>query len=533
MPPTHITRRRLLGYGAVAAGALALPRALPTPWSADRADAAATAADWADLARSVKGTLLMPGDPAYATARLPWNTIYDDVYPQAVLQVADASDVQRAITFCRDTGVNPIPRSGGHSFQGFSNGTGLIIDLSRLDTVQLNKQRTRVRIGAGALLIDIYAHLFQTARMAIAGGTCPLVGISGLTQGGGVGPFSREHGLTLDTMVGASIVTADGRLRYVNHHQDADIFWAIRGGGGRNFGVVTSFDLRPLPADMHLVTVDMTFAWKHAERVMEAFQEWPDALPPSAHPNLVMRTSQQAPGAQPTVTVSLWHRGPRARVNRVIADFIREVGARPTGRSDRVANFFEAEYAEYCQGLTRAQCAPVTVPGGQLPRVGLATYSEISNGPWPQAANDVIIDQLERWQRSQLLQPPGVNANLQAGKLIVEPLSGAVHRTSPTATAFPWRDGWMIYQFQSRVQPGAPADAVAAGQQWVAQLYSRLTPWRTGHEYSNYGNRALRNWGTAYYGQNLARLRSIKAKRDPGNLIRFVQSVKPANPPRR
>jgi hypothetical protein len=104
---------------------------------------------------------------------------------------------------------------------------------------------------------------------------------------------------------------------------------------------------------------------------MEAFQEWPDALPPSAHPNLVMRTSQQAPGAQPSVTVSLWHRGPRARVNGVIAEFIREVGAPPTGRSDRVANFFEAEYAEYCEGLTRAQCAPVTVPGGQLPRVGL------------------------------------------------------------------------------------------------------------------------------------------------------------------
>jgi FAD/FMN-containing dehydrogenase len=127
----------------------------------------------------------MPGDPADTTARLPWNTNYDDVYPQAVLQAADATDVQRAVDFCRDTGVRPIPRSGGHSFQGFSTGTGLIIDLAGMRQVQMNAARTRARIGAGANLLHVYEALFSQGRMAIAGGTCPTVGISGLTQGGG------------------------------------------------------------------------------------------------------------------------------------------------------------------------------------------------------------------------------------------------------------------------------------------------------------------------------------------------------------
>ena len=166
-----------------------------------------------------------------------------------------------------------------------------------------------------------------------------------------------------------------------------------------------------------------------------------------------------------------------------------------------------------------------------MPRVGLSTYSEISTAPWPRAANDVIVDELEHWQGDQLLQPEGVDASLQAGKVIIEPLSGAVHNTAATATAFPHRDGWLVYQFQSRVRPGAPAETVAAGQGWVNQLTSRLAPWRTGAEYSNYGNRELDQWATAYYGVNLRRLQKIKAAVDPGGLFHFEQSVRPSTRP--
>ena len=524
----NLSRRDMLIRSSLTVAGLAAG-ARATGWlvGSDQAHAAVNAADWSDLARSVRGSLVLPSSPQYPTAHLGWNTIYDGVLPQAVLQAADARDVQQAVNFCRDHGVQPTARSGGHSFQGFSTSTGLIIDVSALNQVRLSPDKQAVRIGSGAQLIDIYRQLFDEAKVAIAGGVCPLVGIAGLTQGGGIGPFSRQYGLTLDRLLAAEIVTADGQVRRINAHQEPDLFWAIRGGGGGNFGVVTSFDFATVPADMLLNNDMLDFAWQDAERVLQAFQNWPESLPVTAHPNLVLVTSTQGPNAQPTVSVELWHRGPRAIGQACIRDFIREVGVKPVSKSIRRQSFFAAEFDEYCLGFTQAQCAPVTQPSGELPRVGVATYSDISTQPWPRAANDVIVEELERWQRDPILQPPGVDFNLQAGKVIIEPLNGAVHDTPPTATAFPHRDGWLIYQFQSRVRPGAPADVVAAGQAWVTGFKSRLTPWRTGAEYSNYGNRALVNWGAAYYGVNLPRLRQIKAARDPGNLFRFEQSIRP------
>lgn len=529
--PGELSRRSLLVGASLGALGLVIGGGKASAQAASNY-AATSPGDWAALQRSLSGRLLLPSDAAYATARLPWNTIYDSVAPLAVVQPRTTADVQTTITFCRDTGIKPTARSGGHSFQGFSTGTGLLIDMSAMNRVTLNRSRSRARIGAGALLIDIYRELFNQGRMAINGGTCPLVGISGLTQGGGVGPFSREHGLTLDRLVGANIVTADGKARRVSNTENADLFWALRGGGGGNFGVVTSFDFVPVPADMVINSFVLEFEWRHALPVLEAFQSWPDALPASAHPNIVLVTSTSAPGAQPTVNVSLWYRGSRRMANAVINDFIREVGAKPRTRTLLRQNFFEAEYDEYCQGFTTAQCAPVTSPGGLLPRVGLSTYSDISNRPWPSSANEVLLDELERWQRDPVLQPAGVDFNLQAGKIIIEPLSGAVHDTPADATAFPHRDGWMIYQFQSRVAPGAPADVVAAGQEWVNRLYQRLTPWRTGSEYSNYGNRELKRWGAAYYGANFPRLRTVKDRYDPTNLFHFEQSVPRTTPVR-
>ncbi len=518
----------LISTGLAAAGLAAGARVAGLLGGSNEAHAAVNAADWSDLASSSRGSLLLPSSPQYPVARLPWNTIYDDVRPQAILQAADARDVQQAVNFCRDHGVQPTARSGGHSFMGFSVSTGLIIDVSAMNQVSLSPDSHAVRIGAGAQLIDIYRQLFDQAKVAIAGGTCPNVGISGLTQGGGVGPFIRQYGLTLDRLLAAEIVTADGQVRRISAKEVPDLFWAIRGGGGGNFGVVTSFDFATVPADMLLNNDFLTFAWRDAERVLEAFQTWPVVLPITAHPTLIYVTSTQGPKAQPTASVELWHRGPRAVAQACLREFIREVGATPVSQTRARQPFFQAEFDEYCAGLTQAECAPVTDPSGQLPRVGLATYSEISRQAWPRVANAVMIEELERWQRDPVLQPPGVDSGLQAGKVIIEPIGGAVHDIAPTATAFPHREGSLVYQFQSRVRPGAPADVVAAGQEWVTGLTSRLTPWRTGAEYSNYGNRALKGWGHAYYGVNLPRLRRIKAARDPGNLFRFEQSIRPS-----
>jgi FAD/FMN-containing dehydrogenase len=529
-PPVLITRHRLLVRAGVAvAGAVLASRVTGMPWLGERAEAAASAGDWADLARSVSGKLLRPDDAAYAVERLPWNALYDRAYPQAVLQVATVADVRRGIDFCRDTGVRPIPRSGGHSFQGFSTGTGLVLDLSRLDQVTMTADRTRARVGAGANLLHIYDKL-APGRMAIAGGTCPTVGIAGLTQGGGIGPFTRQYGLTLDRLMGAEIVTADGKRRYLSRDHEADLFWAIRGGGGGSFGVVTAFDFAPVPVGMENVAISLTFPWGRVDRVLEAYQQWVPTVPLYAHPGVILRATASGPGSTPAVVVSLWHRGPRARADALVRAFIAEAGVRPTSREDHAGSFFEAEYREFCDGLRREQCARDTHPPGVLPRLGLSTYSEITREPWPAAAIDVMTGRIERWQRSRVLMPPGADPALQVGKVLIEPVDGAVHRVASDATAWPHRDGFLCMQYQARVPQGASQQLVNAAQEWLEGLHAGLSRWRTGAEYSNYGNRNLRAWGTAYYGGNLARLRRIKARRDPHNLFRFAQSIRPANP---
>jgi FAD/FMN-containing dehydrogenase len=526
----HSSRRAFLAQAGFALTGLAVGSRLVG--GGMPAYAAASTRDWTDLARSVRGQLLLPGAPQFDTARLAWNTLYDDVMPQAVLRAASTEDVRKAIVFCRDTGVRPIPRSGGHSFQGFSTGTGLIIDMSMVSRVSYDPKRDRVRIGAGATLLNVYDQLYRRARMTIAGGTCPTVGISGLTMGGGVGPFTRQYGLTLDRLVGAHVVTADGRARRVDSKNDPDLFWAIRGGGGGSYGVVTSFDFRPVPADMPIVAIDLEFAWRHVERVMTAFQSWVPTVPRNAHPGMTIKTSERAVGAEPVVAVSLWHRGSRARADAEIRDFLKEVAIKPVSRSERQQAFFEAEYDEYCQGLERQQCDSEVRPPGVLPRLSLSTYSEISRKPWPRAGLNVLIQAIERWQRDVLLQPEGVSAGVQTGKVIIEPIDGAVHEVAPTATAFPHRDGFLVYQFQARTRPGAPRETVQAAQAWLNSLYADLSPWRTGAEYSNYGNRQLQGWQQAYFSANVPRLRSVKASVDPANLFRFEQSLKPASPRR-
>jgi FAD/FMN-containing dehydrogenase len=139
----------------------------------------------------------------------------------------------------------------------------------------------------------------------------------------------------------------------------------------------------------------------------------------------------------------------------------------------------------------------------------------------------VLLQEIERWQRDVVLQPEGVSAGSQAGKVIIEPIDGAVHEVSPSATAFPHRDGLFVYQFQARTRKGAPAETIEAAQTWLDNLYDDLTPWRTGDEYSNYGNRRLNDWEQAYFGGNAARLRHVKTQVDPRNLFRFEQSVRP------
>src|SRR3954469_11899727 len=206
----------------------------------ERLAEAAAGVDYTALKSALKGPLLRPGDAGYATAAKPYNAALGTRKPAAIAKVAGTADVRTCVRGVRGHGVTLAARGGGHSYAGFSTpNNGVVVDLSALKTITVRSDGTAV-VGAGVKLLDLYSALAAHGR-ALPAGSCPTVGVAGSTLGGGIGVVARAYGLTCDHLKGATVVTADGAMTTVDGNHDADLFWALRGGGGGNGGIVTSF----------------------------------------------------------------------------------------------------------------------------------------------------------------------------------------------------------------------------------------------------------------------------------------------------
>src|SRR5947209_6901204 len=199
------------------------------------------------LEGAIRGQVIKRGDPGFTAAAHIYDPRFDDILPTAVARPIDAQDVQRAIRFTVAKGIQVRARSGGHSYAGYSTlPDGVVLDLRHMNSIRVDRRTGTATVGAGAQLIDIAAALSQAGAM-LPIGSCPSVGVSGVTLGGGFGLAGRRFGLTSDNLVAARIVTADGRLRIVNGQADPELLWALKGGGGGNFGVVTEFTFNVHP----------------------------------------------------------------------------------------------------------------------------------------------------------------------------------------------------------------------------------------------------------------------------------------------
>jgi FAD/FMN-containing dehydrogenase len=188
----------------------------------------------------LRGPLLRPSNEAYDAARKLWNGMFDRK-PALIARCAGTADVISSVNFAREHGLHVAVRGGGHSFPGHSVCEGgLLIDLSAMKGIRVDPAARLVRAQPGVKWID-FDHETQAFGLATSGGTVSDTGIAGLTLGGGLGFLSSKHGLTIDNLVSADVVTADGRLLVANADENPDLFWALRGGGG-NFGIVTSFE---------------------------------------------------------------------------------------------------------------------------------------------------------------------------------------------------------------------------------------------------------------------------------------------------
>jgi FAD/FMN-containing dehydrogenase len=183
----------------------------------------------------------------------------------------------------------------------------------------------------------------------------------------------------------------------------------------------------------------------------------------------------------------------------------------------------------YCKGLRPKECTLAgKSPAGEFPRSALYSKSDVASGPWPRAGLSLLAEWMGRRQRDRTLTPRKFSAPHTVGKVLIEAADGAVNSIAPDATAFVHRDNLFVAQYQARWHTHASEDVVAANLEWADGLYEAVAPYRSGFAYQNYIDADLEDWQHAYYGSNLARLRTVKSKYDPDDFFSFAQSIPPA-----
>jgi FAD/FMN-containing dehydrogenase len=474
----------------------------------------ATEADWAAFGRTLTGTLVLPTSSSYATAKQLFQPRFDSIHPKAVVECASIADVQRAIAFARQHAIRIAPRSGGHSYAGYSSGPGMVIDVTHLSRISVDASTGVATVGAGARLIDVY-NAVSAAGRALPGGTCPTVGIAGLTLGGGQGVVGRRYGLTCDAMTSVQIVTAAGTSLHCDSQHNPDLFWASRGGGGGNFGIATSFTFRTSPLT-HLVTFTLDWPWSAAARVLRAWQHWgptaPDALWSDCH--LIWG------GSSASVSVNGAYVGTASALNPLLAALSSAVGSAPSHSYVNTLTYLNAMMLEAgCYGQSVASChLPSQNPAGTLSRESSLAKSDFFNAPLSPAGITAIIDAVNRRGSNPTLRSAG-------GGLLLDAYGGAINRVPASATAFVHRDAAFLGQYFVTLPSGASSSVIAANQAWLQTFWTSMRPYASGFAYQNYIDPNLADWQHAYYGANLQRLVQVKAAYDPHDVFRFAQSV--------
>jgi FAD/FMN-containing dehydrogenase len=458
-----------------------------------------------------------PGNPAFAADSVIYNPVFDNITPQAVAICGSPGDVAACIAFVRNHLLPLAIRGGGHSYAGYSTGTGLVLDVSGMAGISVDQAAGSATVGAGARLVDVYSAC-ANAGVAIPGGSCPTVGISGLTLGGGLGVIDRQFGLACDNLLSAEVVLADGSAVTTNARENSDLFWALRGAGGGNFGVVTSFQFRTHPiGSLGLFT--LVYEWANAASVLAAWQHFAPQAPNALWSNCLLLASQDTPsGSGPVARVTGVYVGSESELEADLQPFRDAVGASPFTDFVGSAPYLQAMLIEAgCDGDTVSEChLPSENPAGLLTRAPFAAKSDYLGTALPQAGIDVVLAAVERRQTSPILSGGGV---------AFDAAGGAINSVAPDATAFVHRNQLASLQYSGNWPMGAAASLIAANRAWLASTWQSMRPYASGQAYQNYIDAALPDWQQAYYGSNLARLEQVKAKYDPDDVFHFRQSI--------
>lgn len=461
--------------------------------------------DWAALTRQMQGELLLPGQADFERVRRVANARYDAVPPLAVARCASAADVAAALAFARQHNLAFAARSGGHSYLGAS-GMGLVIDVGAMDGVQLDGEHATV--GAGAKLADVYDSLIGAGR-CIPSGSCVSVGIAGITLGGGVGVLDRTHGLSCDALLSARIVTADGQPLECSAAQQPDLFWALRGGGGGQFGIVTSLTFQTHAVE-GLTQFGASFTLAELPAVLAAWQAWPsspDPLPDRIWSQLALSAS----GAY------LWGIaiGDAAFVQPHWHALLERIGRTPPDAGTLQPRTYRDVMLGSCASLSRAQChLPSQNASGQLGRVAMAASSDFFDAPLDAAGIAALGQALQRRRDSG-----------RTGTVLLNLMGGAAGRVAADATAWPHRRALFSAQYLAEYAAGTAATALDEGASWAHGMRATMQAWSSGRAYVNYLDGLLEKPAEAYFGSNLARLRQVKQSYDPTGVFKTLPAL--------
>ena len=502
---------------SVATTTRAVKTTRPTTSTTSIAGGPPSRTDLARLGHSLEGDLVLPGSPDYLTSAQSYNPVFDGARPKAIAYVASAADVAASIAFGREHDVRLSIRSGGHSYGGWSTGDGLVVDVTRLADASVDMSAGAASVGAGCRLVDVYAALAPHS-VAVPGGSCPTVGIAGLTLGGGLGVVGRRFGLTCDNLLEADVVLASGDLVTASPSQHSDLFWALRGGGAGSFGVVTEFRYAIHPiGDLGLFT--LVWPWTAAARVIAAWQDWAPLGPDELWSNCLLFAGQATPaGYLPVARVTGVYAGTERALEAELQSFLEAVGVAPFTRFVGSASYFDTMMIEAgCEGDTVAEChLPSEEAGGVMTRAPSAAKSDILTARANPAAIAAMMAAVEARQSSPILA---------GGGIALDAMGGAISRLGPDDTAFVHRDARCTVQYSAGWGDRAPASTIAANRRWLRSSWESMRPYVSGEAYQNYADPDLSDWAVAYYGANLGRLEQVKAAYDPDNVFRFPQSV--------
>lgn len=502
-----ISRRRFLRDGTVAAVGLGLGLGIDG-WAGDSMAVAASSdqATLDELRRRLHGALLLPGDSGYESAYAPANGRFLDIRPIGVARVADEADVVTCIAWCSENGVTPVARGGGHSYAGFSTTNGLIIDLRRLGSFDIDRSSGTARTDGAALNSDLFIAT-EGGPLFLLGGTCLGVGLGGLALGGGIGYNAHWAGITSDRMLSSRLITASGEIRQIDATDDADLFWACRGGAGGSFGINTEFEFE-------LVEVPDTVSWYRfdyrgadaAEAMLAAYDAMLQAAPPALNAVAMAQAKPLGDGG-PREAIAAMSRGqcigPIDELRDLVAPLLQV--AAPTSQTLVELPFWDVQRM---------------IASGEPEPHSWGNISRYANAPIPERVTTQLVDLLvECPSRSE-----DANGSIWSLGWVGGDLVDSIGRTE---TAYVHRGMTTLLRPTTDWPNDAPASVGDDLDDWSNELIATLAPHTPNESHQNFPNRLIDDWAEQYYAENLERLVDIKTAVDPGDLFQNPQSIAP------